>query len=174
MKYKDYYISYTKDCEENKNGYFCQVYIDKQQEYEVDNFCIHKEELEKYSVNENIIKYIDDNYHLLNELKEKEMLKMNKEYIDKLENEVLEELKKGDIHINLLWKALLWEVFIEYKYRVQDSTDVEFNRNLFTIEDLKDIVDNQIYNLYYVNEGLTEIVVDTIYNKLYDKVERGV
>ena len=98
---------------------------------------------------------------------------MNKEYIDKLENEVLEELKKGDIHINLLWKALLWEVFIEYKYRVQDSTDVEFNRNLFTIEDLKDIVDNQIYNLYYVNEGLTEIVVDTIYNKLYDKVERG-
>lgn len=99
---------------------------------------------------------------------------MNKEYIDKLENEVLEELKKGDIHIDLLWKALLWEVFIEYKYRVQDSIDIEFNRNLFTIEDLKDIVDNQIYNLYYVNEGLTEIVVDTIYNKLYDKVERGV
>lgn len=96
---------------------------------------------------------------------------MNKEYIDKLENEVLEEIKKGDIHINLLWKALLWEVFIEYKYRVQDSIDIEFNRNLFTIEDLKDIVDNQIYNLYYVNEGLTEIVVDTIYDKLYDKVE---
>lgn len=98
---------------------------------------------------------------------------MNKEYIAKLENEVLEEIKKGDIHINLLWKALLWEVFIEYKYRVQDSIDIEFNRNLFTIEDLKDIVDNQIYNLYYVNEGLTEIIVDTIYNKLYDKVERG-
>ena len=101
------------------------------------------------------------------------MLKMNKEYIDKLENEILEEIKKGDIHINLLWKALLWEVFIEYKYRVQNSIDIEFNRNLFTIEDLKDIVDNQIYNLYYVNEGLNEIVVDTIYNKLYDKVERG-
>lgn len=98
---------------------------------------------------------------------------MNKEYIDKLENEILEEIKKGDIHINLLWKALLWEVFIEYKYRVQNSIDIEFNRNLFTIEDLKDIVDNQIYNLYYVNEGLNEIVVDTIYNKLYDKVERG-
>ena len=98
---------------------------------------------------------------------------MNKEYIDKLENEVLEELKKGDTHINLLWKTLLWEVFIEYKYRVQNSIDIEFNRNLFTIEDLKDIVDNQIYNLYYVNEGLNEIVVDTIYNKLYDKVERG-
>lgn len=96
---------------------------------------------------------------------------MNKEYINKLENEVLEELKKEDIHINLLWKALLWEVFIEYKYRVQDSIDIEFNRNLFTIEDLKDIVDNQLSNLYYVNEGLTEIIVDTIYDKLYDKVE---
>ena len=98
---------------------------------------------------------------------------MNKEYIDKLENEILEEIKKGDIHINLLWKALLWEVFIEYKYRVQDSIDIEFNRNLFTIEDLKDIVDNQLSNLYYINEGLTEIIVDTIYDKLYDKVERG-
>ena len=96
---------------------------------------------------------------------------MNKEYINKLENEVLEELKKGDIHINLLWKALLWEVFIEYKYRVQDCIDIEFNRNLFTIEDLKDIVDNRLYNLYYMNEGLTEIIVDTIYDKLYDKVE---
>ena len=65
----------------------------------------------------------------------------------------------------------MWEVFIEYKYRVQDSIDIEFNRNLFTIEDLKDIVDNRLYNLYYMNEGLTEIVVDTIYDKLYDKVE---
>lgn len=96
---------------------------------------------------------------------------MNEEYINKLENEVLEELKKGDIHINLLWKALLWEVFIEYEYRVQNSIDIEFNRNLFTIEDLKDIVDNRLSNLYYMNEGLNEIVVDTIYDKLYDKVE---
>lgn len=86
MKYKDYYISYTKDCEENKNGYFCQVYIDKQQEYEIDNFCIHKEELEKCSVNENIIKYIDENYHLLNELKEKEVIKMENRYEKELKN----------------------------------------------------------------------------------------
>lgn len=97
---------------------------------------------------------------------------MNKEYINKLENEVLEELKKGDIPINLLWKALLWEVFIEYKYKVQDSIDIEFNRNLFTIEDLKDIVDNGLANLNYMNEGLNVIVVDKIYDKLYDKVER--
>lgn len=47
MIYKGFYISKIKDCEKNEGGYYCIVY-DENGNYELDNFCIHKEDLEKY------------------------------------------------------------------------------------------------------------------------------
>ena len=44
MKYGNVWISRTEDCDENKGGYFCQVYLDKDMEHEIDFFCIHPED----------------------------------------------------------------------------------------------------------------------------------
>ena len=60
MSYKGFYITYTEDCEENLGGYFCQVYADKKLDYEIDYFCIHKEELINNNVQENIMNYINE------------------------------------------------------------------------------------------------------------------
>ena len=38
------YISLTDDCGENKGGYFCQVYLDEDYEFEYDNFVIHRDD----------------------------------------------------------------------------------------------------------------------------------
>lgn len=46
MKYGRMYITECRDCGENDGGYFCQIYYDEDCEKEIDNFCIHKEELE--------------------------------------------------------------------------------------------------------------------------------
>ena len=59
MKYKDFYITYTKDCCENKGGYFCQIYLDSNLDYEVDNFCIHAEELHHNKIEDMIISYME-------------------------------------------------------------------------------------------------------------------
>ena len=45
MEYKSLYISFVPDCDVNEGGYYCQVYSDKDMEYQVDDFCIHPEEL---------------------------------------------------------------------------------------------------------------------------------
>ena len=60
MEYKGFYITYIDDCNENVGGYFCQVYTNNNLDYELDNFCIHKEDLINSSVEENITKYIDN------------------------------------------------------------------------------------------------------------------
>lgn len=65
MKYKDLYISCTEDCEENEGGYFCQVYTDESLDDEIDYFCIHTDELETNTIEDNIRLYIDNNPSLL-------------------------------------------------------------------------------------------------------------
>ena len=49
MYYKNWYVSYIDDCDENKGGYFCQVY-DKNDKVRgdgesLDYFCIHPYDL---------------------------------------------------------------------------------------------------------------------------------
>ena len=56
MKCGKVWVSMTNDCDENKGGYFCQVYADEDMEIEIDYFCIHtddcdcnnQEEVEKF------------------------------------------------------------------------------------------------------------------------------
>ena len=40
------FITLCDDCDENKGGYFCQVYLDEDCSEDYDYFVIHKEELE--------------------------------------------------------------------------------------------------------------------------------
>ena len=46
MEYKGFYISTTPDVGTNQGGYYCQVYDDEDMTNQVDDFCIHPEELE--------------------------------------------------------------------------------------------------------------------------------
>lgn len=45
MEYRGLYISTTEDCGENLGGYYCQVYVDEGMSDEIDDFCIHPDEL---------------------------------------------------------------------------------------------------------------------------------
>ena len=47
MEYRGLYISATEDCCENEGGYYCQVYTDADYQYQIDEFCIHPDELEE-------------------------------------------------------------------------------------------------------------------------------
>ena len=47
MEYRGYYISLTPDCGPNEGGYYCQVYQDQDYSEQIDDFCIHPEELEE-------------------------------------------------------------------------------------------------------------------------------
>ena len=44
MIYKEVEIFHCPDCGPNKGGYYCTVYIRKD-DWEIDNFCIHPDEL---------------------------------------------------------------------------------------------------------------------------------
>lgn len=59
MEYKGFYITCIEDCDENIGGYFCQVYKDKELDFEIDYFCIHKEDLINKSIEDNIKEYIN-------------------------------------------------------------------------------------------------------------------
>lgn len=61
MEYKGFYITYVEDICENTGGYFCQVYLDSNFDFEIDNFCIHKEDLISKGIEDSIISYIDEN-----------------------------------------------------------------------------------------------------------------
>lgn len=45
MKYRGLFISVTPDCDENTGGYYCQVYTDEDMANQIDDFCIHPDEL---------------------------------------------------------------------------------------------------------------------------------
>ena len=47
MEYKGYYISTTPDVGPNQGGYYCQVYDDEDMTNQIDDFCIHPDELEE-------------------------------------------------------------------------------------------------------------------------------
>lgn len=70
MEYKEWYIAVTEDCDENKGGYYCEIYrkSDTNHDNLIDYFCIHKEELEQNNNIEFWIrKYINNNKNLLDE-----------------------------------------------------------------------------------------------------------
>ena len=47
MEYRGYYISRTDDCVPNEGGYYCQVYSDPDCSEQIDDFCIHPDELKE-------------------------------------------------------------------------------------------------------------------------------
>ena len=47
MEYRGLYVSATPDCEPNEGGYYCQVYADEDYGDQIDDFCIHPDELEE-------------------------------------------------------------------------------------------------------------------------------
>jgi hypothetical protein len=55
------FISLCDDCGENKGGYFCQVYLDKDGSEDYDNFIIHKKDLDCFeNEDECIQKHCED------------------------------------------------------------------------------------------------------------------
>ena len=47
MEYRGLYVSATPECEPNEGGYYCQVYADEDYGDQIDDFCIHPDELEE-------------------------------------------------------------------------------------------------------------------------------
>lgn len=47
MEYRGLYVSVVPDCGPNEGGYFCQVYTDQSYDEQIDDFCIHPDELEE-------------------------------------------------------------------------------------------------------------------------------
>lgn len=47
MEYRGLYIDTVEDCDENEGGYYCKVYSDECMFDEIDDFCIHPDELEE-------------------------------------------------------------------------------------------------------------------------------
>ena len=45
MEYRGLYVSATPDCEPNEGGYYCQVYADEDYGDQIDDFCIHPDEM---------------------------------------------------------------------------------------------------------------------------------
>lgn len=52
------YITFTDDCDENKGGYYCQVYLDENDAFEYDNFVINK--FDNRTIEECCIAYAND------------------------------------------------------------------------------------------------------------------
>ena len=62
MQYRNLRIDYVEDCGPNEGGYYCQVYRESD-EKQIDDFCIHAEEIIGDADPEILIKqYIDDMY----------------------------------------------------------------------------------------------------------------
>ena len=63
MEYRGLYVSVTPDCESNEGGYYCQVYTVEDYGDQIDDFCIHPDELEENDDIEHWIKVnIDGSY----------------------------------------------------------------------------------------------------------------
>lgn len=62
MQYRKLRIDYCEDCDPNVGGYYCQVYRESD-EAQIDDFCIHPDELTDGVNPEDIIRnYIDRTY----------------------------------------------------------------------------------------------------------------
>ena len=62
MQYRKLRIDYVDDCGPTEGGYFCQVYRESD-EKQIDEFCIHPDELVGITDPEDFIQsYIDDMY----------------------------------------------------------------------------------------------------------------
>ena len=77
MRYKGFTVSAIDDCDENKGGYFCQVYASPNFSGTLDFFCIHPDELSRCDnpklvarrMRKLIRVYIRNNFKDLKELK---------------------------------------------------------------------------------------------------------
>lgn len=62
MQYRNLRIDYCEDCGPNAGGYYCQVYRESD-DAQLDDFCIHPDELTDRTDPEDIIRsYIDSMY----------------------------------------------------------------------------------------------------------------
>lgn len=59
MEYGKVWISRIPDCDNNLGGYYCQVYIDRDMENQIDDFCIHPEDCDCTSESE-VEKFIEE------------------------------------------------------------------------------------------------------------------
>ena len=60
MKYRGYYITTCDDIAENEGGLYCQVYADENCGKEVDDFCIHADELAQHNAEFWIKRHMDE------------------------------------------------------------------------------------------------------------------
>ena len=42
------YITSTPDCEDNKDGFYCETYSDEECDHKIDDFCVHPEDIPRY------------------------------------------------------------------------------------------------------------------------------
>ena len=56
------FITLCDDCDENKGGYYCEVYLDEDMEEDFDNFVIHKEDLDCFENEDDGIKVLCEEY----------------------------------------------------------------------------------------------------------------
>lgn len=62
MQYRKLRIDYTEDCGPNEGGYYCQVFRESD-EMQIDDFCIHPDEIPDDMEPEDLIQsYIDGMY----------------------------------------------------------------------------------------------------------------
>ena len=59
MQYGKVWITYIKDCDENEDGYFCEVYADEDYSERIDYFCIHPEDCDCTNEDE-VEKFIEE------------------------------------------------------------------------------------------------------------------
>lgn len=122
MKYKDFYITYTKDCCENKGGYFCQVYTDSMLDNEIDNFCIHENELVNNSIKDIIKLYINQYDKELNKKRVLEVIeKVEQEFINELDYDYESDYKDNIDGQDLLMFNELIERFTRKLYLMLDD-----------------------------------------------------
>ena len=63
MEYKGLYVSCTDDCGVNAGGYYCQVYTDDSMDEQIDDFCVHPEELaENPDIDYWMLQYVKGRY----------------------------------------------------------------------------------------------------------------
>lgn len=57
MKCGKVYIHYIEDCDENKGGYYCEVYDTEEMDNRIDYFCVHTDDCDCNNV-EDVEKFI--------------------------------------------------------------------------------------------------------------------
>ena len=84
MKVGNVYVDYIQDCDDNKDGYYCTVYIDADCEFEIDNFCIHTDDcncFDEQAVEDYIKEYVKNYDVFSNSISLKELFDNGIQYL---------------------------------------------------------------------------------------------